>query len=71
MKLCDELLSDDPLFVLINGYTAGYSPIVYENNLKNLMRKYKGNIESGELVIEESGSDRVLPSGIFARWKKE
>ena len=71
MKLCGEILSDEPIFVLINGYTAGYSAITYENNLKDLMKKYGGKIESGELTIEESNSDRLLPCGIFARWSKE
>jgi len=70
MKLCKEILSDDPLFILINGYTAGYSAIAYENNLKDMVKKYGGKIEIGELGIEESDSDRLLPCGIFARWKK-
>lgn len=70
MKLCREILSDDPLFIIINGYTAGYSAIAYENNLKDMVKKYGGKIEIGELVIEESDSDRLLPCGIFARWKK-
>jgi 23S rRNA (cytosine1962-C5)-methyltransferase len=67
MKLCKELLSDKPLFILINGYTAGYSRIAYENNLKNIQKEFGGTIESGELAIEESGTDRLLPCGIFAR----
>jgi 23S rRNA (cytosine1962-C5)-methyltransferase len=71
MKLCKEILSDNPSFILINGYTAGYSPIAYENNLKNMMKNYKGKIETGELAIEESGSDRLLPCGIFARWERQ
>ena len=36
MDLCINTLSNDPLFVLVNGYTAGYSSIVYENNLKEI-----------------------------------
>jgi len=71
MKSCKEVLSDDPLFILINGYTAGYSSVVYENNLKDMMKNYKGEIEKGELVIEETGSDRLLPCGIFARWSRK
>ena len=71
MKLCSEILSEEPLFLLINGYTAGYSAIAYENNLKDMMKNYKGNIEIGELVIEESDSDRLLPCGIFARWSRD
>jgi 23S rRNA (cytosine1962-C5)-methyltransferase len=70
MRLCKEILSDDPLFVVINGYTAGYSAIAYQNNLIEMMKDYKGNIEIGELTIEETESDRLLPCGIFARWSK-
>jgi len=65
---CLEVLSDKPLFFLINGYASGYSPIAYENNLKTLVQKYGGSIEVGELTIQELKSDRLLPAGIFARW---
>lgn len=71
IKLCREVLSEDPLFVIINGYASGYSSIAYENNLKSMMKNYKGEIEKGELVIEESDSGRLLPCGIFARWSKK
>ncbi len=68
IDLCKQVLSDDPLFILINGYTAGYSAIAYQNILIDMMKDYKGDIETGELVIEESASKRLLPCGIFARW---
>lgn len=71
MDLCKEVLSEDPLFVLINGYTAGYSPIAYENCLIDVMGSHKGTIEIGELGIEESETNRILPCGIFARWQKK
>ncbi len=71
MKLCKEILSDNPLFVVINGYTAGYSPITYENNLKEMMEGKAGVIEIGELAIEESSSARLLPCGIFAKWQRK
>jgi 23S rRNA (cytosine1962-C5)-methyltransferase len=70
MKLCSEVLSDAPLFVLINGYTAGYSPIAYENTLKDMMNGKEGEIEIGELTIAQSSSDKLLPCGIFARWER-
>lgn len=71
MDLCKQVLSDDPLFILINGYTAGYSSIVYQNNLMDMMKDHKGEIEIGELVIEESKAKRLLPCGIFARWSRK
>lgn len=67
---CFKLLSDKPLFFIVNGYAAGYSSIAYENNLKALVGRFGGDIESGELTIQESGSQkRLLPCGIVSRWK--
>lgn len=65
---CAKVLSDNPVFFLINGYAAGYSAIAYYNALKPLMEKYGGNFELGELAIEESKAKRLLPCGIFVRW---
>ncbi len=70
LDACEQILSENPLFVLINGYAAGYSATAYENSLLPLVKKFGGNIESGELTIEESKSGRLLPAGIFARWFK-
>jgi 23S rRNA (cytosine1962-C5)-methyltransferase len=64
-----KILSPKPLFFLINGYASGYSAIAYENNLKSVLRKFNGQFEKGELTIEEKISGRLLPCGIFSRWK--
>ncbi len=66
---CMKLLSDKPLFFIINGYSAGYSALAYENNLRSLCDKFGGTIEKGELAIEEKETARLLPCGIFARWR--
>ncbi len=68
--LCGEVLSSEPIFFLVNGYASGYSAIAYKNNLAHVMEAYKGEIEIGELTIEESKTKRLLPCGIFARWSK-
>lgn len=65
---CKEILSDKPLFFIVNGYASGYSAIAYKNSLGDLMKEFGGEIEIGELTVGESSSDRVLPAGIFARW---
>lgn len=71
LDVCFQLLNDSPKFFLVNGYSAGYSAIAYENNLKILTQKYGGQIEAGELAIEESGDGpRLLPCGIYARWNR-
>lgn len=75
LGMCRQVLSDDPVFFLINGYSSGYSAIAYANNVDNLMKDFSGETETGELAIRESGGangkgGRLLPCGIFARWKK-
>ncbi len=69
-ELCLKVLSDTPLFFVINGYASGHSPTAYKNNLLLLQEKYEGDIETGELGIEEKNTGRVLPAGIVARWYK-
>jgi 23S rRNA (cytosine1962-C5)-methyltransferase len=66
-----QLLTPHPLFILINGYAAGYSALAYENALKDLMKEYGGSVSVGELAIREEASGKLLPSGIFARWEAQ
>lgn len=67
-RLAAEVLSDRPLAMIVNGYTAGYSPLTLENNVRTIQEKFGGTIESGELAMSEEGSGRLLPSGVFSRW---
>ena len=69
LDLVRATLSEKPIFVIINGYASGYSSLAYERNLQDLMRGFGGTFESGELAIEESATGRLLPAGIFARWR--
>ncbi len=69
VNLCTKVLSDDPLFFLINSYTTGISATVLENILK-MNIKYKGKFSSGEIGLPMSNSEIVLPCGIFGRWEK-
>jgi 23S rRNA (cytosine1962-C5)-methyltransferase len=65
---CTQILSDNPLFFIINGYASGYSALAYQNSLGDLMKKFGGHVEIGELTISEKNTQRLLPAGIFARW---
>jgi 23S rRNA (cytosine1962-C5)-methyltransferase len=67
---CQKILSDSPLFFIVNGYAAGYSSNAYYNALKPIVEKYGGQFEIGELTILESKGKRLLPCGIFVRWSK-
>lgn len=68
MADCLALLSDRPLFFIVNGYASGYSQLAYRYNLEVLLKRHGGNLESGELTLREQASKRLLPCGIFARW---
>ena len=69
VELCSKVLSDNPLFFLINSYTTGISSVVLENILK-LNIKEKGKFSNGEIGIPMSNSNLILPCGIFGKWEK-
>ena len=69
---CTLLLSDKPLFFLINAYTTGVSSTVLYNILKLTVGKtYGGAIDAGEIGLPISKNDLVLPCGIYGRWQDE
>ena len=70
VELCTKVLSDNPLFFLINSYTTGISSKVLENLLYLNMKNYKGTISSGEIGLPMKDSKLVLPCGIYGRWEK-
>ena len=69
VELCMQVLSDDPLFFLINSYTTGISAKVLENMLRLEIKK-KGTLSSGEIGLPMKNSEIILPCGIYARWEK-
>ncbi|NQZ68977.1 MAG: class I SAM-dependent methyltransferase, partial [Lentisphaeria bacterium] len=66
---CRKVLSDKPLFFLLNSYTTGLSPIVTNNLISEIMNNYNGSLECGELGIPIKADGKILPCGIFARWQ--
>ena len=70
LEICTKLLSDTPLFVIVNAYAISASSIMLENVLKDFLKD--GEIESGEIVLEEqNNAKRLLSTGIFVRWSKK
>ncbi|NLO85006.1 MAG: SAM-dependent methyltransferase [Clostridiales bacterium] len=68
VDLCAQVLSDTPLFFLINGYTTGFSACVLRNIAQRcLCNRYGGKVEADELALTVS-SGGVLPCGTTARW---
>ena len=70
IKLCSKVLSDDPLFFLVNSYTTGISSTVIENILKMDLKIKKGKYSCGEIGLPMTDSKLTLPCGIFAKWEK-
>ena len=70
VDLCTKVLSDNPLFFLINSYTTGISSKVLENILNlTVSKNYKGKVSSGEVGLPMENSNLVLPCGIYGRWE--
>jgi 23S rRNA (cytosine1962-C5)-methyltransferase len=68
---CRQILSDRPLFVLVNAYAISSSSITLANTLNDYFGKMGGEIENGELTLKEKSAGRLLSTGIWARWAKE
>lgn len=66
---CRELLSEDPLFFLINSYTTGLQPAVLSYMLHTAIDPIrKGKVEADEVGLPVSGNGLVLPCGAAGRW---
>ena len=70
IKLCSNVLTEKPLFFLINSYTTGISAEVLANLLRLNLDKHKGKITAGEIGLPMSDSKLVLPCGIYGRWEE-
>lgn len=68
LQLCKTLLSKDALFIIINAYAISSSALALENSLSDIVEGLDGEIEVGELALEEKTNHRLLSTGIFARW---
>lgn len=71
IKLCVSLLSDDPLFFLINSYTTGLQAGVLAYMISEAMgERYRGIVTADEIGLPVSSNGLVLPSGASGRWER-
>ena len=70
VSLCMGVLSDKPLFFLINSYTTGISSQVLEDILRINMRDKKGKFSNGEIGLPMKDSKLILPCGIYGRYEE-
>ena len=72
VELCAKVLSDQPLFVLINSYTTGLAPSVLTYILETVVsRRFGGRTDSQEIGLPVTETGLVLPCGATGRWQGE
>lgn len=69
IRLCTQILSDDPLFFLVNSYTTGLQPAVLTYMMSAaLVSKFGGEVEAQEIGLPVRKTRLVLPCGASGRW---
>ena len=71
IRLCAKLLSDDPLFFLVNSYTTGLAPAVLTYMIATELKPFHGTVDSQEVGLPVTASGLVLPCGASGRWARE
>lgn len=69
IRLCTQVLSDDPLFFLVNSYTTGLAPSVLTYIMSTELKKYSGRVISDEIGLPVTASSLTLPCGASGRWE--
>lgn len=71
IQLCSKLLSDKPLFFLVNSYTTGLAPAVLTYMISTEVKaRYGGHVISDEIGLPVSDTGLILPCGAAGRWQK-
>ena len=71
VQLCSQILTDDPLFFLINSYTTGLQPAVLSYMMHTVLGKHNGTITAEEIGLPVSSNGLVLPCGASGRFQKK
>ncbi len=69
LEACRKVLSDSPLFLAVTMYAVKASGVHLYASLEELMMKYNGHIQAGELVTRETSGKRLISQAVFARWQ--
>lgn len=68
LEMCRQCLSEKPLFVIVTVYAVRASAIHVAQAVDEMMKKYKGDVDSGELVTREKSANRLLSQAVYAKW---
>lgn len=67
--LCTQILSDHPLFFLINSYTTGLQPAVLTYMIRTALKDFDGTVTSEEIGLPVTSNGLVLPCGASGRFE--
>ena len=68
VQLCTQILTEQPLFFLINSYTTGLQPAVLTYMISTALKGFPGTVESSEIGLPVSSNGLVLPCGASGRF---
>ena len=69
MTHCRQVLSDNPLLILLTTHSPGFSGLTLENMVtKFLVEPGSGTFQTDEMYIHDTGSGFRLPNGFYSRW---
>ena len=71
VQLCTQILTEEPLFFLINSYTTGLQPAVLTYMISTALKGKKGTVTSAEIGLPVSSNGLVLPCGASGRFEGE
>jgi 23S rRNA (cytosine1962-C5)-methyltransferase len=71
LETCRECLSSNPLFVVTTVYAVRASAIHVAQAMDEMMKNFRGNVESGELVTREQSKGRLLSQAVYSRWEAD
>lgn len=69
IKLCAELLSEQPLFFLVNSYTTGLQPAVLTYMIATALECFHGTVSAEEVGLPVSSNGLILPCGASGRFE--
>lgn len=69
IQLCSQILTDNPLFFLINSYTTGLQPAVLSYMISTVLGTANGTVTASEIGLPVSSSGLVLPCGASGRYE--
>lgn len=69
IQLCSQVLTDNPLFFLINSYTTGLQPAVLSYMISTVLGTANGTVTASEIGLPVSSNGLVLPCGASGRYE--